>query len=136
MTIANRTILVAGANRGLGRAPVDPKSAPDSVARAAFTGTELTTLARAAVRPRNTALAMTLGLAATCWIVAVWRMNGMDMGVATRLDPFPPFLAVWAAMIAALILPRPRPASLGRAPATRQGRDRSAFPARDQAWWR
>ena len=35
MIIANRKIRVAGANRGLGRSLVDPKSAPDSVAQAA-----------------------------------------------------------------------------------------------------
>jgi predicted metal-binding membrane protein len=135
MTIANRTILVAGANRGLGRAPVDPKSAPDSVARAAFTGTELTTLARAAVRPRNAALAVTLSLAATCWMVAVWRMNGMDMGVATRLDPFPAFLAVWAAMMAAMMLPGAAPAVLRRVAATGQVRAVSAFLAGYLAVW-
>jgi hypothetical protein len=31
------------------------------------------------------ALTATLGLAAACWVVAVRQMNGMDMGVATRL---------------------------------------------------
>ena len=35
-----------------------------------------------------TALTATLGLAAACWVVAVWRMTGMDMGVATRLGSF------------------------------------------------
>jgi hypothetical protein len=29
------------------------------------------------------ALTATLGLAAASWVVAVWQMNGMDMGVAT-----------------------------------------------------
>ena len=29
------------------------------------------------------ALAATIGLAAASWIVAVWQMQGMDMGVAT-----------------------------------------------------
>src|SRR5215472_5093530 len=29
----------------------------------------------------------TLGLAAACWAIAVWRMHGMDMGTATRLGP-------------------------------------------------
>ena len=30
-------------------------------------------------------LTATLGLATASWVVAVWQMNGMDMGVATRL---------------------------------------------------
>ena len=36
---------------------------------------------RAAVIP----LLPWLGLAATCWVVSVWQMTGMDRGVATRL---------------------------------------------------
>ena len=31
------------------------------------------------------AAAAALGLAAVCWVVSVWQMTGMDMGVATRL---------------------------------------------------
>lgn len=74
----------------------------------------MTMLARAAVRLRTTALAVTLGLAAACWIVALRQTNGMDMGVATRLDPFPVFLGVWAAMMAAMMLPGAAPAVLRR----------------------
>ena len=33
-------------------------------------------------------LTATLGLAAVSWVVAVRQMNGMDMGVATRLGSF------------------------------------------------
>ena len=95
----------------------------------------MTTLARAAVRPRIAALAVTLGLAATCWIVAVWRMNGMDMGVATRLDPFPAFLAVWAAMMAAMMLPGAAPAVLRRVADTGQVRAVPAFLAGYLAVW-
>jgi len=51
------------------------------------------------------ALTVTLGPAAACWVVAVWQMNGMDMGVATRVGPFGVFLAVWAAMMAAMMQP-------------------------------
>jgi hypothetical protein len=40
------------------------------------------------------ALAGTLGLAAACWVIAVWQMHGMDMGVATRLGSFASFIAV------------------------------------------
>ena len=51
------------------------------------------------------ALAATLGLAAACWVIAAWQMNGMDMGVATRLGPFGVFTGVWVAMMAAMMLP-------------------------------
>jgi predicted metal-binding membrane protein len=95
----------------------------------------MTTLARAAVRPRTAALAVTLGLVATCWIVAVWRMNLMGMGVATRLDPFPAFLAVWAVMMAAMMLPGAAPAVLRRVADTRQVRAVPAFLAGYLAVW-
>jgi predicted metal-binding membrane protein len=51
------------------------------------------------------ALTATLGLAAASWAVAVWRMNGMDMGVATKLGSFAFFAAVWVPMMAAMMLP-------------------------------
>ena len=41
------------------------------------------------------ALTWTLGLAAASWVVAIWQMHGMDMGVATRLGSFASFIAVW-----------------------------------------
>jgi predicted metal-binding membrane protein len=63
------------------------------------------------------ALTVTLGLAAACWLVAVWQMNGMDMGVATRLGSFGFFIAVWAAMMAAMMLPGAAPAVVRRAQA-------------------
>ena len=56
------------------------------------------------------ALAVTLGLAAACWVVSVWQMTGMDMGVATRLGSFAFFAAVWVAMMAAMMLPGAAPA--------------------------
>jgi predicted metal-binding membrane protein len=58
-----------------------------------------------------TALTATLGLAAACWVVAVWRMTGMDMGVATRLGPFAFFAAWWVTMMAAMMLPGAAPAA-------------------------
>jgi predicted metal-binding membrane protein len=68
------------------------------------------------------ALTMTLGLAATCWVVAVWRMNGMDMGAATRLGSFGFFITVWAAMMAAMMLPAVAPMALAHlAVAKRRG---------------
>jgi predicted metal-binding membrane protein len=45
------------------------------------------------------ALAGTLGLAAASWVVAFRQMNGMDMGVATRLGSFAFFVAVWVSMM-------------------------------------
>jgi len=61
------------------------------------------------------ALAATLGLAAVCWVVSVWQMDGMNMGTATPLGSFGFFIAVWAAMMAAMMLPGAAPATLKRA---------------------
>ncbi|HET7246874.1 MAG TPA: DUF2182 domain-containing protein [Streptosporangiaceae bacterium] len=63
------------------------------------------------------ALAATLGLAAACWVVSVWQMNGMNMGTATSLGSFGFFIAVWAAMMAAMMLPGAAPAVARRAQA-------------------
>jgi predicted metal-binding membrane protein len=64
------------------------------------------------------ALTATLGLAAASWGVAAWRMQGMDMGVATRLGSFASFIAVWVMMMAAMMLPGAAPAVLRRAQAS------------------
>jgi predicted metal-binding membrane protein len=56
------------------------------------------------------ALAGTLGLAAASWVVAVQRMKGMDMGVATQLGSFAFFVAMWVWMMAAMMLPGAAPA--------------------------
>ena len=73
----------------------------------------------AAVRatPAATAATLTgtLGLAAGCWVIAVWQMHGMDMGTATQLGSFGFFIAVWVAMMAAMMLPSAAPAVLRRA---------------------
>ena len=63
------------------------------------------------------ALAATLGLAAACWVVSVRQMNGMNMGTATPLGSFGFFIAVWAAMMAAMMLPGAAPAVARRAQA-------------------
>ena len=63
----------------------------------------------------NLAGLSTLGLAAAFWVVAVRQMNGMDMGVATRLGSFEVFLALWVSMMAAMMLPGAVPAVLRRA---------------------
>jgi predicted metal-binding membrane protein len=60
------------------------------------------------------ALTATLGLAAACWAVAVRQMNGMDMGTATQLGSFGAFMAVWVAMMAAMMLPGAAPAVFRR----------------------
>ena len=64
------------------------------------------------------ALTATLGLAAASWVVAVRQMNGMDMGVATRLGSFALFVALWVSMMAAMMLPGAAPAVLRRAHAS------------------
>jgi predicted metal-binding membrane protein len=67
---------------------------------------------------RTAALAATLGLAGASWVVALRRMNGMDMGVATELGSFAYFVALWATMMAAMMLPGAVPAVLRRARAS------------------
>ncbi len=64
------------------------------------------------------ALTGTLGLAAACWVIAVWQMRGMDMGTATQLGSFRAFIAVWVVMMAAMMLPGAAPAVLRRAQAS------------------
>src|SRR3984893_14375506 len=77
-------------------------------------------IARMSARTATTAavLTATLGLAAASWVVAVRQMNGMDMGVATTLGSFTFFVALWVAMMAAMMLPGAAPAVLRRAHAT------------------
>jgi predicted metal-binding membrane protein len=66
--------------------------------------------ARTARHLAAAALAVTLGLAAVCWVVSVWQMTGMNMGVATRVGSFAFFAAVWVVMMAAMMLPGAAPA--------------------------
>src|SRR5258708_23235403 len=49
--------------------------------------------------------------------MAVWQMSRMDMGTATQLGSFASFMAVWVAMMAAMMLPGAAPAVLRRAQA-------------------
>src|SRR5262249_19171143 len=53
--------------------------------------------------PAAAALAATLGLAAACWVVSVWQMRGMDMGVATELGSLGVFAAAWVGVRAAMM---------------------------------
>src|SRR5690242_10023592 len=76
-----------------------------------------TTLATARTAGMAAVLTATLGLAAASWGVTVWRMQGMDMGVATSLGSFASFIAVWVVMMAAMMLPGAAPAVLRRAQA-------------------
>jgi predicted metal-binding membrane protein len=71
-------------------------------------------IARTSTTTAATAVALTatLGLAAASWVVAVRQMNGMDMGVATQLGSFAFFVALWVAMMAAMMLPGAAPAVL------------------------
>jgi len=75
----------------------------------------VTTVAPVRTAAMAAALTATLGLAAACWGISVWQMRGMDMGVATRLGSFASFIAVWVAMMAAMMLPGAVPAVLRRA---------------------
>src|ERR1035437_4187977 len=61
------------------------------------------------------ALSAALGLAVASWVVAVRQMNGMDMGVATRLGSLAFFAALWVWMMAAMMLPGAAPAVVRRA---------------------
>src|SRR6266513_2744958 len=63
---------------------------------------------------KRTALAATLGLAAAAWVVTVRQMHGMGMGVATPLGSFAFFVALWAVMMAAMMLPGLAPAVVSR----------------------
>lgn len=57
-----------------------------------------------------TAVAVMLGLASAAWVTSIQMMNGMDMGPATRLGSFGAFIAAWAVMMAAMMLPGAVPA--------------------------
>ena len=94
-----------------------------------------TTVATARTAPKAAAVATTIGLAAASWAVAVRQMLGMDMGVATRLGSFVPFIAVWAVMMAAMMLPGAAPAVLRRAQASGRVRAVPLFIGSYLATW-
>src|SRR6266487_581700 len=81
------------------------------------------------------ALTATLGLAAASWVVAVRQMNGMDMGVATRLGSFAFFVALWVSMMAAMMPPGAAPAVLRRAHASGRVRAVPLFVGSYLAVW-
>jgi predicted metal-binding membrane protein len=76
------------------------------------------TSTRRTTSARIVALTATLGLAAASWVVAVRQMHGMDMGVATQLGSFAPFIALWAVMMVAMMLPGAVQAVVGNAHAS------------------
>jgi predicted metal-binding membrane protein len=78
-------------------------------------GTSATTAA-------TVAAVTTLALAAVSWVVAVDRMDGMDMGTATELGSFWFFIGSWIPMMAAMMLP-----GAARAVGKRARHDRPAF---------
>jgi predicted metal-binding membrane protein len=81
------------------------------------------------------ALAVTLGLAAASWVVAVRQMSGMDMGVATRLGSFAFFAVLWVTMMAAMMLPGAVPAVVRRVQASRRVRGVPLFLGSYLAVW-
>jgi predicted metal-binding membrane protein len=83
----------------------------------------------------TTAVTATLGIAALAWIVAVRQMNGMNMGVATRLGSFAFFVALWASMMAAMMLPGAAPAGSRRARASGRTRTLPLFFGSYLAVW-
>jgi hypothetical protein len=60
---------------------------------------------------RSVASTATLALAGACWIVAIHQSSGMDMGASTDLGSFSFFVAAWASMTAAMMLPGAVPPS-------------------------
>src|ERR1700682_4034862 len=94
-------------------------------------------IARTSARTAGTAavLTATRGLAAASWVVAVRQMNGMDMGVATRLGSFAFFVAVWVSMMAAMMLPGAAPAVVRRARASGRVRAVPLFVGSYLAVW-
>ena len=80
-------------------------------------------------------LAATLGLAAACWAVAAWLMDGMDMGVATRPGSFGFFTATWMTMMAAMMLPGAAPAVVRHARVIGRLRAAPAFAGSYLAIW-
>jgi predicted metal-binding membrane protein len=51
------------------------------------------------------ALAVLSGIIIMSWIISIRLVNGMDMGPATRLGTFFPFIIMWVIMMAAMMLP-------------------------------
>ena len=94
-----------------------------------------TALTSAGTAATAAALTATVGLAAASWVVAVRQMNGMDMGLATRLGSFAFFIVLWAWMMAAMMLPGAAPAVVKRARASGRVRAVPLFVGSYLAVW-
>jgi len=81
------------------------------------------------------ALTATFGLAAASWVVALWQMNGMDMGAATGLGSFGFFAALWVSMMAAMMLPAAAPAVVRHVHASGLARTAPLFVGAYLAVW-
>jgi predicted metal-binding membrane protein len=81
------------------------------------------------------ALVVTLGIAGASWVVAVRRMSGMEMGVATPLGSFGSFVIAWVSMMAAMMLPGAVPAVVRRTRATGRMRAVPLFVGSYLAIW-
>jgi predicted metal-binding membrane protein len=81
------------------------------------------------------ALAVTLGLAAASWGLAVRQMNRMDMDAGTELGSFAFFVALWVSMMAAMMLPGATPAVLRRTHASGRVRAVPLFVGSYLAVW-
>ena len=90
---------------------------------------------RAGTAATAAALALTLGLAAASWVIAVRQMSGMDMGVATRLGSFAFFAVLWVTMMAAMMLPGAVPAVVRRVQASGRVRGVPLFLGSYLAVW-
>jgi predicted metal-binding membrane protein len=88
---------------GLQRVVREGESQARPPARGSAAMTSATTAATAATLT-------TFALAAGSWVVAIDRMDGMDMGVATELGSFVFFVGAWIPMMAAMMLPGAAPA--------------------------
>jgi predicted metal-binding membrane protein len=53
---------------------------------------------------------VTLAAAAGCWALALHLVSGMDMGASSDVGSFGSFIGMWAAMMAAMMLPGAAPA--------------------------
>jgi predicted metal-binding membrane protein len=60
---------------------------------------------------RPAQLIVLLGLGEACWALTARQMSGMDMGTATELGSLGFFVAAWAPMMAAMMLPGAVPAA-------------------------
>jgi predicted metal-binding membrane protein len=88
---------------------------PSRASQVMSTGRDTVQLRHGQTAATAAALTGTLGLGAASWVVAVRQMNGMDMGAQTRLGSLAFFVALWAWMMAAMMLPGTAPAVVRRA---------------------